>query len=104
MPSKKPKAAPIELGLVDGVTPHPKDAAVVKAFTAANRKLGGSGPSIIGIKNDDGVIYRYGTITGMRQEMHLSDVLDDLGFEDESVEDRKMPKGVWNTFLPVKQA
>lgn len=102
MPSK-PKAAPIQVGLVDGVTPHPKDAAVVKALAAANRKGGGSGPSMIGIKNDDGVIYRYGTITGMLQEMHLSEVLEELGFEDESVEDRKMPKGVWNTFNPSKQ-
>lgn len=101
MPSK-PKAAPIQLGLVDGVTPHPKDAAVVKALAAANRKLGGSGPSIIGIKNDEGVIYRYGTITGMTQEMYLSDALEDLGFEDESIDDRRMPKGVWNTFVPVR--
>ncbi|WP_431098026.1 hypothetical protein [Polaromonas aquatica] len=93
----------IDVGLVEGVAPHPKDAAVVKALAAANRKLGGSGPSIIGFKNEDGVIYRYGTITGMAQEMYLSDKLEDLGFEDESIDDRKMPKGVWNTFVPVKR-
>lgn len=92
----------IHVGLVEGVTPHPQDDAVVKALTAANRKLGGSGPSIIGIKNHDGVIYRYGSITGMTQEMYLSDKLEDLGFEDESLDDRKMPKGVWNTFIPAK--
>ena len=93
----------IQVGLVEGVIPHPKDAKVVKAFKAANRNLDGSGPSIIGIKNEDGLIYRYGTITGMLQEMDLSDRLEDLGFEDESLGDRKMPKGVWNTFLPMAQ-
>lgn len=99
------KASPkkIEVGLVEGVTPHLKDAQVVKAFTAANLKLEGDGPSIIGIKNEQGIIYRYGTITGMLQEMYLSDKLEDLGFDDESVLDRKMPKGVWNTFCPVHQ-
>jgi hypothetical protein len=93
---------PIPIGIVEGVTRHPNDAAVVKAFSAANLKLGGSAPLIIGIKNYDGVIYRYGTITGMSQELYLSDKLEDLGFDDESVADRKMPKGVWNTFIPVR--
>lgn len=94
-------AVEIQIGLVDGVKPHPKDTAVVKALTNAKRKLGGSGSSIIGFKNEDGVIYRYGTITGMLQEMYLSDKLEDLGFNDESIEDRKMPNGVWNTFVPA---
>lgn len=101
MPTK-PKAAPIQAGLVDGVTPHPKDSAVLKALVAASQQLGGSGASIIGFKNEEGVIYRYGIVTGMLQEMYLSNKLENLGFEDESLDDRKMPKGVWNTFVPAK--
>ena len=93
----------IQIGLVKGVTPHSKDDADLKTLVAAKRKLGGSGPSIIGIKNEAGVIYRYGTVTGMSQEMYLSDRLEDLGFSDESVLDRKMPKGVWNTFCPAHE-
>ena len=93
----------IEIGLVEGVTPHLKDDAVVKALVAAKRKLGGSGPSVIGFKNEVGVIYRYGTVTGMLQEMYLSNRLEDIGFEDESLLERKMPKGVWNIFGPTSE-
>lgn len=95
------KSQVIQIGLVDGVTPHPMDSEVVKALQAAKRKLGGSGPSVIGFRNEAGEIYRYGSVTGMLQEMYLSERLDSIGFEDESLLDRRMPKGVWNVFGPV---
>lgn len=87
-------------GLVASVTPHEKDADVVKALAAAKRKLGGYSDAVIAIKNDAGVIYRYAVINGNHQEMYLADRLEGLGLLDETMQGGRRPKGVWTVFGP----
>ncbi len=62
----------LEIGLIVGVEPHPKDAEVVKSLTAAKRKLGGSKDSVIAFKNMDGIVYRRALMKGIYQEMYLA--------------------------------
>lgn len=87
-------------GLVAGVTPHEKDADVVKALAAAKRKLGGASDTVIAIKNEAGKVYRYAVINGIHQEMYLADRLEDLGLLDETEQGARRPKGVWAVFGP----
>lgn len=98
--STKPKTAAIQPGLVDGVTPHLKDGEVVKAVTAAARKLGGRESLVVAVKNEAGQIYRYATITGMLQEMYLAERLEDIALVDETAQGARKPKGVWVVFGP----
>lgn len=98
--TKEKKSAGPRPVLVEGVSPHEKDEHIVKAITAAKRKLGGSGPSVVAIKNEAGQIYRHAIITGMLQEMHLCDRLEDIGLVDETEQGGRKPKGVWVVFGP----
>lgn len=87
-----------KVGLVDGMTPHERDADIVKALTTAKRKLGGSKDAVIAIKNEAGKIYRYAVINGIHQEMYLADRLEGLGLLDETAQGARRPKGVWTVF------
>ena len=99
---KKKDAAPIVLGLLAGIEPHPKDAEVAKALAAAKRKLGGSSDSVIAFKNMDRKVYRRAVLNGIHQEMHLAERLQPLGITDESEHGGRRPKGVWACFGPKR--
>lgn len=87
-----------KVGLVPGVEPHEKDAEVIKALSAARRKLGGGSDTVIAIKNETDKIYRYAVINGIHQEMCLADRLEELGLLDETEQGARRPKGVWTVF------
>ena len=74
----------MKLGLIEGIEPHAKDAAVQAAIKAARRKLGGSGDNIIVVKNEAGEVYRRFAISGLQQELYLSERLEALGLIDET--------------------
>jgi hypothetical protein len=88
----------MKLGLVDGITPHAEDTAVLAAIKAAQRKLSGSGGSIIAVKNEAGEVYRRFAISGLQQEMYLSERLETLGLIDETEQGARKPKGIWAVY------
>lgn len=88
----------LKLGLVEGVEPHAKDEAVQAAIKAARRKLGGSGDSIIVVKNEAGQVYRRFAITGLQQELYLSGRMEAIGLIDETAQGGRNPKGVWAVY------
>jgi hypothetical protein len=92
----------LELGLVGGVEPHPKDSEIIKALTAAKRKLGGSTDSVIAFKNLDDKVYRRAVLNGVHQEMYLAERLELHGLVDESEHGGRRPKGVWACFGPKR--
>lgn len=92
----------LEIGLIEGVDPHPKDTEVVKSLTAAKRKLGGSKDSVIAFKNMDGKVYRRAVLNGIHQEMYLAERLEPHGLIDESEHGGRRPKGVWACFGPKR--
>ena len=99
---KNKEAPAMDIGLLAGIEPHPKDAEVVKAITAAKRKLGGSSDSVIAFKNLDGKVYRRAALNGIHQEMYLAERLEPLGISDESEHGGRRPKGVWACFGPKR--
>lgn len=88
----------MKLGLIEGIEPHAKDAAVQAAIKAAQRKLGGSGDSIIVVKNEAGEVYRRFAISGLQQELYLSERLEALGLIDETEQGGRKPKGIWAVY------
>lgn len=101
-PRKKAVARPLELGLLEGIEPHPEDAEVVGAIASAKRKPGGSSDSVVAIKNMSGKVYRRAVLNGIHQEMHLADRLETIGMADESEFGGRRPKGVWACFGPKR--
>lgn len=99
---KKKDAVALEVGLLVGVEPHPKDAEVVKAIAAAKRKLGGSSDSVIAFKNMDGEVYRRAVLNGIHQERYLAERLEPLAITDEAEHGGRRPKGVWACFGPKR--
>jgi len=92
----------IEVGLIAGVEPHPKDVEVVKALAAAKRRLGGSTDSVVAFKNMDDKVYRHAVINGIHQEIYLAERLEPHGLIDESEHGGRRPKGVWACFGPKR--
>ncbi|RUP25581.1 MAG: hypothetical protein EKK45_19245 [Curvibacter sp.] len=75
------------------------DEDILKALKAAGRKLGGSSkPYIVGIRNEHGTIYRKADMGGLQQVIYLAERLEDLGFEDELLENDRPPKG-WDSIF-----
>ncbi|MBN8751137.1 MAG: hypothetical protein J0I65_27090 [Variovorax sp.] len=99
---KKAEKKPLEIGLLEGIEPHPQDAEVVKAIASAKRKPGGSSDSVVAFKNMSGKVYRRAVLNGIHQEMQLADRLEALGIADESEFGGRRPKGVWVCFGPKR--
>lgn len=99
---KQVRTKPLEIGLLEGVEPHPQDAEVVKAIASAKRKLGGSSDSVVAFKNLSGQVYRRAVLNGIHQEMQLADRLESAGLVDESEFGGRRPKGVWVCFGPKR--
>lgn len=92
----------LEIGLLEGVEPHPQGAEVVKAIASAKRKRGGSSDSVVAFKNQSGEVYRRAVLNGIHQEMQLADRLESAGLVDESEFGGRRPKGVWVCFGPKR--
>ncbi|WP_143476448.1 hypothetical protein [Pseudacidovorax sp. RU35E] len=101
-PRKKLEKKPLEIGLLEGIEPHPHDAEVVKAIASAKRKPGGSSDSVVAFKNMSGKVYRRVVLNGIHQEMQLADRLEAIGLADESEFGGRRTKGVWACFGPKR--
>lgn len=101
-PRKKAEKKPLEVGLLEGVDPHPQDAEVLKAIASAKREPGGSSDSVVAFKNLSGKVYRRAVLNGIHQEMELADCLEAIDMADESEFGGRRPKGVWVCFGPKR--
>lgn len=78
--------------LFEGKVPHPNDAAILAALERSARD-GGGNTMIIGIRNEDGDIYRGVKTVGMGEFMAAISALVDLGMKDELANAFEMKEG-----------
>lgn len=90
----------MEIGLLEGVTPHQRDDDIVKALKAAKRKLGGGDDAVIAFKNEAGEVYRRAVLNGIHQELYLDERLEPLGLTNRTAQGERKPRGVSHVFGP----
>jgi hypothetical protein len=68
----------MKLGLRQGCSPHPMDAAITKALYSAKLRPSLGPGMLVGFLNEEGAVYRLATLDGPAQERDLRKRLDEL--------------------------